>query len=81
MSRRHVLRFVYVIMVLCLFAVFTILPTVAQDTQTTHVVQRGENLYRIALHYGISVDALAKANDITNASVIYAGQTLHYPEL
>jgi LysM repeat protein len=67
-------------MVLCLLAIFTILPTAAQDTQTTHVVQRGENLYRIALHYGISVDAIEKANNITNASVIYAGQTLVIPD-
>jgi LysM repeat protein len=80
MSRRHVPRIAHVIMVLCFLAVFTILPTTAQDTQTTHVVQRGENLYRIALHYGISVDALAKANNITNASVIYAGQTLVIPD-
>ncbi len=80
MSRRHVRLFAHVIMVLCLLAVFTILPTVAQDTQTTHVVQRGENLYRIALHYGISVDTLAKANSITNTSVIFAGQTLVIPD-
>lgn len=80
MSRRHVRRFAHVIMVLCLLAIFTVLPTVAQDTQTTHVVQRGENLYRIALHYGISVDTLAKANSITNTSVIFAGQTLVIPD-
>src|SRR5690348_2202843 len=80
MPRRHVRRIAHAIMVLFLLAVFTIMPTVAQDTQTTHIVQRGENLYRIALHYGISVDTLAKANNITNASVIYAGQKLIIPD-
>ncbi len=79
MSRRHVLRFVRIILVIGLLAVMIVLPTVAQDNQTTHVVQRGENLYRIALHYGISVDALTKANNITNASRIFAGQTLVIP--
>jgi LysM repeat protein len=79
MSWRHVLRYARTILVIALLAVMTILPTVAQDNQTTHVVKRGENLYRIALHYGISVDALTEANNITNASRIYAGQTLLIP--
>ncbi|MEP6984739.1 MAG: LysM peptidoglycan-binding domain-containing protein [Chloroflexota bacterium] len=80
MSRRHVRTIAHVIMVIGLLAVLTVLPTFAQDSQTTHVVQRGENLYRIALKYGISVDALTKANDITNASRIFAGQTLIIPD-
>jgi LysM repeat protein len=44
-----------------------------------HVVQRGENLFRIALRYGVSVDALAAANGIVNANRIYAGQRLVIP--
>src|ERR1044071_8080824 len=79
MPRRRVLTIAHVIMVIGLLAVFTVLPTIAQDNQTTHVVQRGENLYRIALHYGISVDDLVKANHITNVSRIFAGQTLVIP--
>ncbi len=77
---RQVRRFMHVVIALGLLTVLTILPTSAQDTQTSHIVQRGENLYRIALHYGISVDTLAKANNITNASVIFAGQTLVIPD-
>lgn len=42
----------------------------------THVVQAGENLFRIALRYGTNVEALAQANGITNPSLIYVGQTL-----
>lgn len=45
----------------------------------THVVQAGENLFRIALRYGVTVDALAKANNITNAATIYVGQVLVIP--
>ncbi|MGC9394871.1 MAG: LysM peptidoglycan-binding domain-containing protein [Anaerolineae bacterium] len=44
-----------------------------------HVVQAGENLFRIALRYGTTVDAIAKANGITNAALIYVGQVLTIP--
>lgn len=45
-----------------------------------HVVQRGENLFRIALRYGTTVQALARANNLSNTSLIYAGQRLVIPE-
>jgi LysM repeat protein len=53
-------------------------PIVVQNPGT-HVVQPGENLFRIALKYGKTVDEVAKANGITNASVIRVGQTLVIP--
>jgi LysM repeat protein len=43
------------------------------------VVQRGENLFRIALRYGTTVQAIASANGIANPSLIYVGQTLTIP--
>jgi LysM repeat protein len=42
----------------------------------THVVQPGENLYRIALKYGTTPAAIAAANNIVNPNMIYAGQKL-----
>ena len=48
----------------------------APSGQVTHVVQRGENLFRIALRYGISVEAVASANGIANPALIYVGQRL-----
>jgi LysM repeat protein len=42
-------------------------------------VQRGENLYRIALRYGTSVDAIVAANRLPNANLIQAGQLLLVP--
>lgn len=45
----------------------------------THVVQAGQNLFRIALMYGTTVEAIAAANNITNPSLIAAGQTLTIP--
>ncbi len=52
----------------------------AQDgTQQIHVVQSGENLFRIALRYGLTVDTIASANDIGDPTQIYAGQRLVIP--
>lgn len=46
---------------------------------TIHVVQPGENLFRISLRYGTTVDAIAKANNIVNPWFIYVGQELKIP--
>jgi spore germination protein len=62
-----------------------VLPTSVQASGLIHVVQRGENLYRIAMRYGTTVQAIAWANGIANPNLIYAGQRLiipgggHYP--
>ncbi|HLF28708.1 MAG TPA: LysM peptidoglycan-binding domain-containing protein [Anaerolineae bacterium] len=45
----------------------------------THVVQRGENLFRISLRYGTTVPALAAANNISNVNLIFVGQVLRLP--
>lgn len=71
------------ISLLILFSVPAI--TAAQDAQdessTTHTVQPGENLFRIALRYGVGMDELAQANNITDQRRIYAGQVLVIPGL
>lgn len=41
-----------------------------------HEVRPGENLYRIAIKYGISVDELCRLNNITPEQVIHSGQKL-----
>lgn len=46
---------------------------------TIHVVQRGENLFRIALAYGTTVEVLTQLNGITLADNIYVGQRLLVP--
>ena len=43
-----------------------------------HVVQSGETLYGIAAQLGTSVDDLTAQNGITDPSLIYVGQALHY---
>jgi LysM repeat protein len=56
-------------------------PAAPSDSSSgsVHVVQRGENLYRIALHYGTTVQALASANGLSSTSLIYPGQRLTIP--
>lgn len=47
----------------------------------THLVRPGETLYRIALLYQVTVDALARANGLVDPSRIRAGQLLTIPVL
>ncbi len=51
----------------------------AQGSGQIHVVQPGENLFRIALRYRVSVQALASINGISNPALVYVGQTLIIP--
>jgi LysM repeat protein len=44
-----------------------------------HLVQPGENLFRISLRYGVSMDSIMAANGMTNSHTIYAGQQLVIP--
>lgn len=46
---------------------------------TFHVVQPGENLYRIGLHYGVSVEAIAEANRIRDERQLEVGTRLWIP--
>ena len=46
-----------------------------------HVVQAGENLFRISLLYGVEVEEIASFNDIANARQIFVGQELKIPGL
>ncbi len=48
-------------------------------SQTTYVVKQGDTLFEIALRYGITVNALAEANGITNTALIRPGMVLVIP--
>ena len=45
----------------------------------THTVRAGENLFRIALRYGVPLNTLAAVNRISNPALIYVGQVLVIP--
>lgn len=44
-----------------------------------HVVRPGENLYRISRHYGVSVDAIRRANRVRDVTELQVGQALRIP--
>lgn len=45
----------------------------------THLVQYGETLYTISIHYGVPWQAIATANQIPAPYIVYAGQTIIIP--
>jgi LysM repeat protein len=51
----------------------------ASTAQSYHIVGAGDNLYRVALRYGVSIQSLAAANSITNFNQVYVGQRLVIP--
>ncbi len=53
--------------------------TAAPSGQQVHVVQPGENLFRISLRYGKTVDEVAAYNGIANPHFIYPGQVILIP--
>jgi len=50
----------------------------AQAAGIIHVVQPGENLFRIGLAYGIGWEAIMQANGLTSTN-IYVGESLIIP--
>jgi LysM repeat protein len=54
-------------------------PPAVPSGPTTHRVQAGENLFRIALAYTMDYITLARANNIGWPYTIYVGQTLTIP--
>ncbi|MBI3243002.1 MAG: LysM peptidoglycan-binding domain-containing protein [Chloroflexi bacterium] len=60
----------------------TFVPTIAASATNpaTYVVQSGDTLFQISLHFGITVDALKAANGLTT-DAIFPGQLLKIPGL
>jgi murein DD-endopeptidase MepM/ murein hydrolase activator NlpD len=54
-------------------------PTEVPSVPQVHIVQPGENLFRIALRYGVSVEAIQATNGLADQSLISVGQTLVIP--
>jgi LysM repeat protein len=47
---------------------------------TAYVVQRGDNVYRIARNFGVDMHILAQHNRLENINLIRTGQTLYVPD-
>lgn len=54
-------------------------PSDAGAAPQTHVVRRGESLWGIARHYGVSLSAIIAANGIADPGRIFGGQRLTIP--
>ena len=46
---------------------------------TIHTVQAGETLFTIASQYGVTIDAITTANNLSNADQLAVGQQLRIP--
>lgn len=52
---------------------------VEEKIENTYVVQKGDNLTKIAKKYNTTVNELVRLNKITNKNLIYVGQVLKLP--
>lgn len=50
-----------------------------ETARTVYTVRPGDTLWAVAKRYGLTVDALAKANGIADPSLIFAGQKIKIP--
>lgn len=44
-----------------------------------YVVQPGDTIWSIASRFGVTVDAIMRANNLSSPNMIYVGQTLRIP--
>ncbi|HRQ38689.1 MAG TPA: LysM peptidoglycan-binding domain-containing protein [Chloroflexota bacterium] len=57
----------------------TVPPTPAPGTEQVYTVKAGDNLFRIGLSYGCTVDQLAAYNGIVYPYTIFVGQQIRIP--
>jgi lipoprotein-anchoring transpeptidase ErfK/SrfK len=55
-------------------------PTTESNSPLSYTIQEGDTLSRIAQAYGLTVEELIAANDITNPDLLYVGWTLTIPD-
>lgn len=67
------------VLLLVLVVVVLALPVATHAQGRVHVVQRGENLTRIAARYGTTVQAIMRTNGLGNPNFIWVGQRLVIP--
>ena len=57
----------------------TAVPPTSATEERTHIVQAGENLFRIGLQYGFTIEELATYNGIANPNALDVGQAIKIP--
>src|SRR5215831_2479284 len=79
-------RFLHIVILACFLGLIAVVPSAltsmrvqAQGATTTYTVQPGDNLFRISLRFGVTIAAIAQANNIPNPNLIFVGQVLTIP--
>ncbi|MFP8881893.1 MAG: M23 family metallopeptidase [Myxococcota bacterium] len=54
-------------------------PDAGRTDGTVHTLRAGENLYRLSLFYGVSVEAIVRANGIHDVTALGVGQEIWIP--
>ncbi len=70
---------VLAVVIALLLAGFTFPQDASACSPVHHVVKVGQNLTQIARSYGVTVQAIVRANNLWNPNVIYVGQVLVIP--
>lgn len=80
-QRQAILLFTTALTIGSLFAGSRIAPSQADASMqaVTYTIQSGDNLYRIALNYGVNLQELASYNNLLLEQTIYPGQVLVIP--
>ena len=78
MTRRECMRPLYKLVVMLGLALGLLAARTAHAAEIVHVVQPGENLFRIGLHYGVGWRDIMAANGLYSTD-IYVGEALVIP--
>ncbi len=80
-QKQAILLFTTALTIGSLFAGTRVAPSQADASiqASTYTIQSGDNLYRIALNYGINMQELANYNNLSLEQTIYPGQVLTIP--
>lgn len=78
-TRRVVMLIAIVALLIASQASMAVAAPLQNNCVKYHLVRPGENLFRIGLQYGLTVEAVMQANGLYNPNVVYAGQSLCIP--
>lgn len=78
-TRLFSVMLVLAVLAVTLFQPSAIKPAIAVTCAKYHVVQAGDTLSNLAQTYGVKIEDLASANNLTSPYVIYIGQSLCIP--
>lgn len=59
--------------------IYIVVPKKQDNTYRTYIVEKGDNLYQIALEYGTSVQTLLSINGLEESGYIYPGEQILIP--